>query len=107
VILSIAGRVSRASDMSGPRVAATIAASPVLVWVKGKNVTFEKGSETTAYVSGDARIDDSQPRIGPTLAPASAPDRSAAPGAVLTKALGGNWGYPEGQGWGKEIWSAL
>src|SRR5664280_2230619 len=37
-------------DMSGARVAATIAASPVLVWVKGKDVTFEKGTETTAYV---------------------------------------------------------
>lgn len=35
-------------DMSGVRVAATIAASPVLVWVKGKDVTFEKGTETTA-----------------------------------------------------------
>src|ERR1017187_6902231 len=48
-------------DMSGGRVAATIATSPVLVWVKGKDVTFEKGTETTAYVSGDARIDSSQP----------------------------------------------
>jgi hypothetical protein len=38
-----------------------IAASPVLVWVKGKDVVFEKGTETTAYVSGDARIDESQP----------------------------------------------
>jgi hypothetical protein len=73
-------------DMSGARVAATIAASPVLVWVKGKNVTFEKGTETTAYVSGDARIDESQPRTGPTLAPDSAADRSTAPGAVLTNA---------------------
>src|SRR6202162_3277563 len=36
-------------DMSGARVAATIAASPVLVWVKGKDVTFEKGTDTTAY----------------------------------------------------------
>ena len=71
-------------DMSGARVAATIAVSPVLVWVKGKNVTFEKGTETTAYVSGDARIDESQPRTGPTLAPDSAADRSAAPSAVLT-----------------------
>jgi hypothetical protein len=68
-------------DMSGARVAATIAASPVLVWVKGKDVTFEKGTETTAYVSGDARIDESQPPTG--LAPDSAADRSAAPGDVL------------------------
>jgi len=71
------------SDMSGARVAATVAAAPVLVWVKGKDVTFEKGTETTAYVSGDARIDES--RTGPTLAPDSAADRSAA-GAALTNA---------------------
>jgi len=73
-------------DMSGPRVAASIAASPVLVWVKGKDVTFEKGTETTAYVSGDFRIDESQPRIGPTLTPDSGSDRSATPNAVLTNA---------------------
>ena len=72
-------------DMSGARVAATIAASPILVWVKGKDVTFEKGTETTAYVSGDARIDASQPRTGPTLAPDNAADRSTA-GAMLTNA---------------------
>ena len=71
-------------DMSGARVAATIAASPVLVWVKGKDVAFEKGTETTAYVSGDARIDESHPRTG--LAPDSAADRSVAPGVVLTNA---------------------
>jgi hypothetical protein len=69
-------------DMSGARKAATIAASPVLVWVKGKEVTFEKGTETTAYVSGDARIDESQPRAGSD----SAADRRAAPDAVLTNA---------------------
>jgi hypothetical protein len=69
-------------DMSGARKAATIAASPVLVWVKGKDVTFEKGTETTAYVSGDARIDASQART----APDSNADRRAAPGAVLTNA---------------------
>jgi hypothetical protein len=68
-------------DMSGARVAATIAASPVLVWVKGKDVAFERGTETTAYVSGDARIDEFQPRTG--LAPDSVADRSA-PGAMLT-----------------------
>jgi hypothetical protein len=62
-------------DMSGGRVAATIAASPVLVWVKGKDVTFEKGTETTAYVSGDARIHES---------PGNAADRSAVPSSVLT-----------------------
>jgi hypothetical protein len=73
-------------DMSGARKAATIAASPVLVWVKGKNVAFEKGTETTAYVSGDARLDESQPRTSTPLVPDSAADRSAAPEAGLTNA---------------------
>src|ERR1035438_10146928 len=72
--------------MHGARKAATIAASPVLVWVKGKNVSFEKGTETTAYVSGDARLDESQPRTSPTLAPDSAADRGAASEAGLTNA---------------------
>ena len=69
-------------DMSGARVAATIAASPILVWVKGKDVTFEKGTETTAYVSGDVRMEDSHLPTVP--APDTAADRSAASGAVLT-----------------------
>jgi hypothetical protein len=73
-------------DMSGARKAATFAASPILVWVKGKNVTFEKGTESTAYVSGDVRIYESQPRPGLTLVPDRAADRSAAPGAMLTNA---------------------
>src|ERR1035438_7114307 len=72
--------------MHGARKAATIAASPVLVWVKGKNVAFEKGTETTAYVSGDARLDESQPRSSPAVAPESAADRSVAPEAGLTNA---------------------
>jgi len=62
-------------DMSGGRVAATIAASPVLVWVKGKDVTFEKGTEATAYVNGDALIHES---------PDNTADRNAVPGSVLT-----------------------
>ena len=69
-------------DMSGARVAATIAAAPVLVWVKGKDVTFEKGTETTAYVNGDLRLEEARPRTA--LAPDTAADRSAAPAAVLT-----------------------
>ena len=69
-------------DMSGGRKAVTVAASPVLVWVKGKEVTFEKGTETTAYVSGDARVGDEQLRSNPM--PDSARDRNAGPGATLT-----------------------
>jgi hypothetical protein len=83
-VLLRATREKGESDMSGARVAATVAASPVLVWVKGKDVAFEKGTETTAYVSGDARIGES--RTGPTPAQDSAADRSAAPGDALTNA---------------------
>jgi hypothetical protein len=71
-------------DMSGARVAATIAASPVLVWVKGKDVTFEKGIETTAYVSGDARLDESSPSGDSRAASDVSTDRRISPAAVLT-----------------------
>jgi hypothetical protein len=73
-------------DMGGARVAATIAASPVLVWVKGKDVTFEKGIETTAYVGGDARLDGSGPSGDSRTASDASADRRIAPGAVLTNA---------------------
>src|ERR1017187_969280 len=72
------------NDMSGARVAATIAASPILVWVKGKDVTFEKGTESTAYVNGDARIEEPQPRTVAGMPVESAADRSSGPGTVLT-----------------------
>ena len=73
-------------DMSGARVAATIAASPVLVWVKGKDVTFGKGTETTAYVSGDARFLDPRPSADSRAASDASADRRIAPGAALTNA---------------------
>jgi hypothetical protein len=73
-------------DMSGARVGATIAASPVLVWVKGKDVSFKKGTETTAYVSGDARMDESGPRAGSRAASDAQADRRTGPGAVLSNA---------------------
>jgi hypothetical protein len=72
--------------MGGARVAATIAASPVLVWVKGKDVTFEKGTETTAYVSGDARFDESRPSTASPAPSVSSADRRISPGVVLTNA---------------------
>jgi len=73
-------------DMGGARVAATIAASPVLVWVKGKDVTFEKGTETTAYVSGDARLDESGPSGDSRTASDASADRRISPVAALTNA---------------------
>jgi hypothetical protein len=84
-ILLRATREKGEGDMSGARVAATIAASPVLVWVKGKDVIFEKGTETTAYISGDARMEEPPQRPGPPTDSAAA-DRSAAPSAELTNA---------------------
>jgi hypothetical protein len=72
-------------DMSGARVAATIAVAPVLVWVKGKDVTFEKGTETTAYVSGDARVDESRLSTNSPVASDLSADRRISP-VVLTNA---------------------
>ena len=88
----------RASEEKGPgsvggaRLAATIAASPLLVWVKGKDVAFQKGAEATAYISGDARLDEAQLRrqvASPSTAlPAAAVSESSAdrgiPDRVLT-----------------------
>jgi hypothetical protein len=71
-------------DMSGTRVAATIAAAPVLVWVKGKDVTFEKGTETTAYVNGDARLDEPRTNTDSSVASDTSADRRTPPGVVLT-----------------------
>ncbi len=65
--------------LGGGRIAATIAVSPVLVWVKGKDVGFQKGTETTAYVNGDARLDEAQLRRQ-VAAPATARATPSAPG---------------------------
>jgi hypothetical protein len=74
------------ADMSGARVAATIAASPVLVWVKGKDVNFEKGIETTAYVNGDARLEESGLSADSRPASDASADRRITSGATLTNA---------------------
>ncbi len=71
-------------EMSGSRVAATIAASPVLVWVKGKDVAFNKGTETTAYVSGDTRLAEFRPATDSPVAPNTSADPRTSPGPVLT-----------------------
>jgi len=57
-----ASREKGEGDMSGGRLAATIAASPVLVFLKGKDVSFERGMESTAYLNGEARLDEAQLR---------------------------------------------
>jgi hypothetical protein len=76
-----ASRDVGSGNMGSGRLAATIAASPVLVWVKGKDVAFEKGMEATAYLNGDARLDEAQLRRGGTPVPGqpsiTGPERSA------------------------------
>ncbi len=69
-----ASKEKNPGPMGGARIAATVAASPVLVWVKGKEASFEKGTETAAYINGDARLDEAQLR------------RSLTPGASGTQA---------------------
>jgi hypothetical protein len=58
----------------------------VLVWVKGKDVAFDKGTETTAYVSGDARLAEFRPSTDSPAAPYTSADRRISPGVVLTNA---------------------
>lgn len=76
-----ASRDKGTEDMSGGRIAATIAAAPVMVWVKGKDVEFQKGMESTAYLNGEARVDEAQLRrnAGQPAAVDATADRSAAP----------------------------
>jgi hypothetical protein len=76
-----ASRDKGAGPMSNGRIAATVAAAPVLVGVKGKDVAFDKGMETTAYINADTRLDAAQLRGGsppaPGTTPAATPERSA------------------------------
>jgi hypothetical protein len=81
-----ASREKGPGDMSDARVAATVAAAPVLVWVKGKDVTFEKGTETTAYVSGDTRIDESRQNTDSPGSSDTSANRRISPGVGLTNA---------------------
>lgn len=82
-----ATREKNTGDMSSGRLAATIAAAPVLVWVKGKDIAFEKGTETTAYLNGDARVDEAQLRRNaggpaPAVVAEAAADRTLTPGTT-------------------------
>ena len=81
-----ASREKGDAGMSDARVAATVAAAPVLVWVKGKDVTFEKGTETTAYVSGDNQIDAPRQITDSPAASDTSADRRSPPGVALTNA---------------------
>ena len=56
------------------------------MWVKGKDVTFDKGTETTAYVSGDTQIDESRRGADFPVTSDTEADRRISPGVVLTNA---------------------
>jgi hypothetical protein len=73
------------NQMHGGRLAATVAASPVLVWVKGKNVQFERGVETTAYIRGNIPVDEARlrDRYRGSVTPAE-PVQSSATASGLT-----------------------
>jgi hypothetical protein len=79
--------------IGGGRLAATIAGSPVLLWVKGKDVVFQKGMEVTAFINTDARLDEDQLRrqvtasTGPAVngvSPGVSTDRIASPNKSIT-----------------------
>ncbi len=74
------------TGLHGARLAATIATSPLLVWVKGKNVEFERGLETTAYVRGETHLQPAQLRQNRAAAGQQPPPAlaSGGNGEVLT-----------------------
>lgn len=70
------------TPLQGGKLAATVVASPVLVWVKGKNVEFERGVETTAYIQGNVTVDEVKLRAPYQNAPQSV--QNAGNAAILT-----------------------
>jgi hypothetical protein len=65
--------------MTGAMVATAIVffpAAPLFLFMKGKDITIPKGTEVTAFVQGDMRLDMAKfgpaPQIGPAAAPATA-----------------------------------
>lgn len=64
--------------MTGAMIATTIVffpAAPLFLFMKGKDITIPKGTEVTAFVQGDMKLEMTKfgaPPIGPVAAPASA-----------------------------------
>ena len=82
-------------------IATSIVTAPLLLFVKGKDVTIPKGTEVTAYVHGDIRLDEARVRAqsvnvstagetaaatppAPAAASVAAPPPQAAPAPVAT-----------------------
>src|SRR5580692_9658482 len=79
---------SHAGLMAGGMVATSLIvwpAAPVFLLMHGKDVTIAKGTEVTAYISGDVKLDPLkfQPAgLVPAVTPASATPESATPGSA-------------------------
>jgi hypothetical protein len=64
--------------MTGAMVATAIVffpAAPLFLFMKGKDITIPKGTEVTAFVQGDMKLDMAKfgaPPVGPSAAPANA-----------------------------------
>ncbi|MCE5306168.1 MAG: hypothetical protein LLG20_00855 [Acidobacteriales bacterium] len=74
-------------------IAASIVTAPFFLFMKGKDVTIPKGTEVTAYVHGDARLDEARLRAHASSAPkkeeaatSTPPAPSAAPAAQSSPA---------------------
>lgn len=82
---------SNAGKMTGAIVATSLVffpAAPLFLFVKGKDVTVPKGTEVTAYLSGDTRLD---------FKSFQAPTAAAAPAAAITADATGKQGPVAGK----------
>ena len=70
-------------------VATSIVTAPLLLFMKGKDVTIPKGTEVTAYVHGDIRLDEARIRaqaVNVSMAGETADAAPPAPAAASTAA---------------------
>jgi hypothetical protein len=58
-------------NMSVGMIATSIVTAPLFLFMKGEDITIPKGTEVTAYVHGDVRLDEMRIRAHPLNAPAA------------------------------------
>ena len=76
--------------MTGAMIATTIVffpAAPLFLFMKGKDITIPKGTEVTAFVQGDMKLDMAK-FVAPTVGPASAPANVMASVSVESNVTG-------------------
>jgi hypothetical protein len=67
--------------MTGAMVATAIVffpAAPLFLFIKGKDITIPKGTEITAFVQGDMKLDMARFGVVPSIGPASTPTSNVA-----------------------------